>query len=360
MTRNVLEVSDVAYSYGSTQVLNEVDLKVEEGEIACLLGASGCGKTTLLRCIAGFESVANGMIVINGTMVSSKTRLVPPESRNVGIVFQDYALFPHLTVSENIAFGIRQKDPESISKKVSSLLASVNLESKKDAYPQELSGGQQQRVALIRALAPEPDLLLLDEPFSNLDNSLREKMKRELKALLKSFGVTAVLVTHNQDEAFDIADKIAVMQQGRILQWGSAYQLYHEPLHHFVAEFLGSGVFLPADLTTEGRLETELGVITDDPSLAQYSDTHLSILLRPDDIVADDKSTHKARVVAIAFRGMYQVYSLRLESGKEIQCFTSSHEQRHEVNSMMGIRLAVHHAVIFSGENAIVRHVNPT
>ena len=356
MTRTVLEIKDVRHSYGRQSVLNEVSLTVEEGQIACLLGASGCGKTTLLRTIAGFEKISAGMIAIAGKLVSSKDRFHPPETRKIGIVFQDYALFPHLTVFENVAFGIRRLPQVEIDDKVRSLLHSVSLEDIADRYPGEISGGQQQRVALIRALAPEPDLLLLDEPFSNLDHNLRERMKHELKVLLNNFGVTAVMVTHNQDEAFDIADRIGVMENGKIIQWDSAYTLYHEPANHFIAGFLGYSSFLPAELSAAGTLTTELGQVVVDDSRCGLVDRHLSLLIRPDDVIADQSAPCQAIVERIAFRGMYQVYFLKLPSGAEIQCFTSSHDLRFEIGEPMGLRLDVKHAVIFDGEKTLVKH----
>ncbi len=358
MSRVVLQIENLVHCYGQETILDHVSLKVEEGQIACLLGASGCGKTTLLRCIAGFETVVTGTITINGSLVSCKGHHLPPEERKIGLVFQDYALFPHLTVRENVGFGIRHLNRHIADKKINGLLESVDMQKFGSRYPTELSGGQQQRVALARALAPEPDLLLLDEPFSNLDSNLREKMKYELKALLSHFGVTAILVTHNQDEAFDIADKIAVMERGKLLQWGDSYTLYHQPANKSVAQFLGVGMFLPAKITPEGSLETEIGTISSNVGLKDLLGQDISVLLRPDDVVHDDSSNTLARLERIAFRGMYQIYYLSLPSGSLIYCFTSSHHLEHKIGDSIGIRLDLKHIVIFNGRQAILKNIS--
>ncbi|MFW7381573.1 MAG: ABC transporter ATP-binding protein [Oligoflexus sp.] len=358
MSRVVLEVRNVSHQYQKTTVLDGISLKLQEGKIGCLLGASGCGKTTLLRCIAGFEAIQKGTILLNGRVVSSEDQYTPPEKRRIGVVFQDYALFPHLTVAENIGFGIRHLPANQRRDRVESLLRSVDLSACGDRYPAELSGGQQQRVALARALAPEPELLLLDEPFSNLDPGLRDRMKHELKALLNFFGVTAILVTHNQDEAFDIADEIGVLAKGRILQWGTSYDLYHRPLTKTVAEFLGMGSFLPAQVSEDGCLLSELGELVCKEDLKPLRGQKLLVLLRPDDIVHDDRMEPIAVLERVAFRGMYQIYYLTLPSGITIHCFTSSHHHRHEIGSKVGIRLDMKHAVILrSDDRALVENV---
>lgn len=354
MARVVLKIEDVEHQYGDKSTLRGVSLELKDGMIACLLGPSGCGKTTLLRCIAGFELLSGGRISLGERCVSSREDFVPPEKRRVGVVFQDYALFPHLTVAENIAFGIRKLPESQRRSKVQSLLHSVALEAYRDRYPGELSGGQQQRVALARALAPEPELLLLDEPFSNLDPALRDRMKHELKVLLQYFGVTALIVTHNQDEAFDMADEIGVMSQGQIIQWGSAYDLYHRPKTRTVAEFLGMGAFLPAEVNDEGCLISELGELVCTDDIKSLHDKKVTVLLRPDDIVHDDSASFRAVVRRIAFRGMYRIYHLGLKSGSEIHCFTSSHHEVHAVGSEIGIRLDLKHAVILLDDVSVV------
>jgi iron(III) transport system ATP-binding protein len=344
----VLHIRDLHHAYKDQKVLQGIDMTLKRGQIACLLGPSGCGKTTLLRCIAGFEVPESGAIAIAGEAVyEGRARLAtPPNKRKVGVVFQDYALFPHLSVEDNIAFGIRHLPLKARREKVKGLLNSVDMIAYAKKMPAELSGGQQQRVAIARALAPEPELLLLDEPFSNLDPGLKERMKHELLALLRFFGVTALMVTHNQDEAFDIADEIGVMADGKMLQWGSAYDLYHKPRTKIVAEFLGTGSFLPARVTDQGCLISELGELVCEDDLKYLAGQSVSVLLRPDDIIHDDNAEPIATLEKIAFRGMYQVYHLKLASGQQLHCFTSSHHHAHDIGTKLGIRLDVKHAVI--------------
>src|SRR5262245_55059515 len=237
-----LQLEGVTLAYGRKVVVSGLELTLPRGAIGCLLGPSGCGKTTVLRAIAGFEPVAAGTVQLDGQVLSRHDRHLPPEQRRVGMVFQDQALFPHLTVTDNVGFGLRNSDTRA---RVAQMLDTVGLAHVAKRYPHELSGGQQQRVALARALAPAPRLLLLDEPFSNLDIELREHLGAEVRALLKAGGITALLVTHDQHEAFAIADEIGVMRDGRIQQWDNAYNLYHQPANRFVADFVGQGVFLP-------------------------------------------------------------------------------------------------------------------
>lgn len=235
-----LENISLAYNTpdGPKTVVKNLDLTVDKGHIGCLLGASGCGKTTVLRAIAGFEPLRAGTIHLNGELLSSAEATVVPEKRNVGMMFQDYALFPHLSIEKNIAFGLRKQDKIKRLARTEEMLELVGLEDLGKRYPHELSGGQQQRVALARALAPEPSLLLLDEPFSNLDVDTRERLAFEVREILQKTGLTAILVTHNQAEAFAIADRIGVMNHGGIVQWDTAYGLHHNPVNEFVADFI--------------------------------------------------------------------------------------------------------------------------
>ncbi len=223
---------------GRRTVVDDLSLSLGTGDIGCLLGASGCGKTTVLRAIAGFEPVRQGSITLDDTLLSSATEHLAPERRRVGMMFQDYALFPHLTVSGNVGFGLRRQATTARTQRVAEMLELVGLAASADNYPHELSGGQQQRVALARALAPAPDLLLLDEPFSNLDIDTRERLAFEVRDILKQTGHTALLVTHNQAEAFAIADRIGVMQAGRLAQWDTPYNVHHHPTTPLVAEFI--------------------------------------------------------------------------------------------------------------------------
>jgi len=239
---NLLELDALTLAYDTPQgrrtVVDGLSLALPRGDIGCLLGASGCGKTTVLRAIAGFEPVRAGRIVLDGASVASPSVDVPPERRRIGMMFQDYALFPHLSAADNVAFGLRRRPAAERRARVAEMLALVGLADAAGAYPHELSGGQQQRVALARALAPSPELLLLDEPFSNLDVDTRERLAFELRDILKRTGHTAILVTHNQAEAFAIADRIGVMQHGRLAQWDTPYALHHAPASAFVADFV--------------------------------------------------------------------------------------------------------------------------
>lgn len=239
---NYLDLQRVSLAYNTPEglkpVVNHLDLQLAQGHIGCLLGASGCGKTTVLRAIAGFEPLRDGTIHLNQRLLSSASETVVPENRNVGMMFQDYALFPHLSVEKNIAFGLRKRDKHHRRARTEEMLELVDLEDLAKRYPHELSGGQQQRVALARALAPEPSLLLLDEPFSNLDVDTRERLAFEVREILQKTGLTAILVTHNQAEAFAIADRIGVMQDGRIVQWDTAYGLHNNPVNEFVSDFV--------------------------------------------------------------------------------------------------------------------------
>ena len=227
------------------EVVQGLTMQLRHGRIGCLLGPSGCGKSTVLRAICGFEPIQAGEITLDKQVVSSPETTLAPEKRRVGVVFQDYALFPHLTNAQNVAFGLRDLPKKEALQKAEEWLERVGLKNVGSRYPHELSGGQQQRVALARAMAPEPELLLFDEPFSNLDVDLRERLAGEIRDILKANGTTALLVTHDQFEAFAIADDIGVMVDGRLVQWDSAYNLYHRPASRFVANFVGYGVFVP-------------------------------------------------------------------------------------------------------------------
>ena len=350
----LLELKNIQHAYGKQVVVNDLSLTLKKGEIGCLLGPSGCGKTTVLRCIAGFEPISAGEILLNGVVVSNANSGLPPEQRHIGMVFQDYALFPHLTVAVNIGFGLHRMPKTERASRVAELLQTVGLADASSRYPHELSGGQQQRVALARALAPRPDLLLLDEPFSNLDVSLRERLSLEIRDILKNQNATAILVTHDQDEAFAIADVIGVMHRGEIQQWDTAYNLYHKPANRFVANFIGQGVFLPGRVLDSRHVEIELGVLTGDIPHQCTADCHLcceghpvDVLIRPDDIVHDDASPVQAAVLHKAFRGADILYTLRLPGGGVALSLVPSHHN-HAIGEKIGIRLEADHVVAFS------------
>src|SRR5262245_17507056 len=342
----LLEVRNLRHAYGEHEVVAGLTFSLARGAIGCLLGPSGGGKTTVLRCIAGFEAVQDGEIRLAARVVSGSGVMVPPESRRIGMVFQDYALFPHLSVAANIAFGLHALPHAERAARVRALAELVGLAAALDKYPHEISGGQQQRVALARALAPRPELLLLDEPFSNLDIDLRERLSLEVRAIIKASGATAVLVTHDQQEAFAMADEIGILHDGRLQQWDSPYNLYHRPANRFVADFVGQGVFLPARALSAGKLEIELGILQGEAQ----GNGDLEVLLRPDDVVHDDGAPTRAEVLHKAFRGAEILYTLRLESGRKVLALVPSHHN-HALGEKIGIRLDVDHVVAFRPES---------
>ncbi|WP_313069799.1 ABC transporter ATP-binding protein [Melaminivora sp.] len=342
----------VRYANRADPAVQGVTLGLAAGEIGVLIGPSGCGKTTLLRAVAGLEPVAGGSIRLAQELVGAPGRCMPPEERRIGMVFQDYALFPHLSVARNVAFGIHDLPRAEQQARVREVLALVGLEGSAAQYPHELSGGQQQRVALARALAPRPRLMLLDEPFSNLDVDLRERLAHEVRGILKAAGATALFVTHDQMEAFAIGDRIGVMHGGHLHQWDDAYALYHRPATRFVASFIGHGVFAPAELASQGGhivARTPLGELTDIdgcPLPSVYEGGLCDVLLRPDDVVHDDSSPVQARVLRKSFRGAEFLYTLELAGGLTVMAHVPSHHD-HAVGEWIGIRPQVDHVVTF-------------
>lgn len=346
MNTPLLQLKHIRQNYGEHHVINDLSLSLHKGEIGCLLGSSGCGKTTVLRCIAGFESVRDGEILLNGRCISNATSSMPPEKREIGMVFQDYALFPHLDVATNVGFGLHRLSKIERQQRINEWLQVVRLEDVARKYPHELSGGQQQRVALARALAPQPALLLLDEPFSNLDVTLREQLSLEVREILKSQHITAILVTHDQAEAFAIADNIGVMFAGEIQQWDTAYNLYHQPINRLVADFIGQGMFLPGKVTDSRQVEIELGILSGKiPPDCKIGDC-VDVLMRPDDIVHDDASLLKATVLRKAFRGAAILYTLQLDSGRKVLSLVPSHHN-HGLGEKIGIKVIADHIAAF-------------
>lgn len=349
----LLALEHINHAYGNQPVVRDLSLSLASGEIGCLLGASGCGKTTVLRLIAGFENPLQGTIHLNKTRVAGPGHYVAPEQRQIGMVFQDYALFPHLTVAANIGFGLRALSAEKQKTRIDEMLDLVGLAGRGKKYPHELSGGQQQRIALARALAPRPYLLLLDEPFSNLDVELRERLSLEVRSILKAAGTAAILVTHDQHEAFAVADTIGIMNAGRIEQWDTPYNLYHQPTTRYVADFVGQGAFLKGQVIDRETVGIELGTLNSKLPLECTQSCvscgkgcGLDILLRPDDIVHDDAASTQATVVAKSFRGAEFLYTLRLTSGAEVLSMVPSHHN-HAIGEKIGIRLDVDHVVAF-------------
>ncbi|MGD9016659.1 MAG: ABC transporter ATP-binding protein [Desulfobacterales bacterium] len=362
MRTTVLKVENVRKTYGKSVVLNGLSFGLEEGAIGCLLGPSGCGKTTALRAVAGFEPIQGGRIRIGSDIVSSPGTHVPPERRRIGMVFQDYALFPHLTVRQNVAFGLRNKN--ATRPRVDELLEMVGLEGIADQFPHELSGGQQQRTALARALAPNPRLLLMDEPFSNLDVTLRERLSIDVRDVLRRRGTTAVLVTHNQHEAFAMADHIGIMDAGGILQWDTAYQLYHRPQSPAVASFVGEGVLIDGQVVSDGRVRTGLGLLEGRFTYPCSNGCPAKVLIRPEDVAHDDDSPHQAEILQKHFRGPSILYMLKLSSGERVLSIVPSHHD-HRIGDSIGIRTRVEEIVLFEANaletsaSRLLRHREP-
>ncbi|SQH78112.1 Fe(3+) ions import ATP-binding protein FbpC [Shewanella benthica] len=288
---STLSIRGVHSDYQGQQVLKGLDLTLEKGEIAALLGPSGCGKTTLLRAIAGLQAVSQGEISINGKTLTGPHVFTPSEQRGVGMIFQDYALFPHLNLADNILFGVKDLDKAARLARLDEMLELVKLEGLAKRYPHELSGGQQQRVSIARALAYEPELLLLDEPFSNIDAKVRGEMMLEIRNILKQRNVSAVFVTHSKDEAFVFADKLALFKDGYIVQYGTAEELYTAPKDRYVADFLGSGNYIPASVKDDFVVDTPIGLLTSTTRLSHPISYRGEILIRPQqlEISADEQ-----------------------------------------------------------------------
>jgi iron(III) transport system ATP-binding protein len=337
MTNNTVICTDLNKAFAGVPVVRDLSLRVEQGHILALLGPSGCGKTTTLRLIAGFEQLDSGRIEIAGQLVAdpgeSRGFHLPPEKRRVGMVFQDYAIFPHLDVAANVAFGLGRG--RSAEARTQTMLELVGLAGLGPQMPYELSGGQQQRVALARALAPEPAVLLLDEPFSNLDTSLRVQVRREVRHLLKQTGATAVFVTHDQEEALFIGDDVAVMNEGRLEQLGTPYDIFHRPQTRFVAEFMGQTDFVPGRVTA-GGVETPLGLIAGRVQ-GLDSSAAVQVALRPDDVAltaANDEAN--GRIVERRFVGIANIYLVALSDGSLVHSW-----QPHTVEFAPGAAVRV-------------------
>ncbi len=342
----LLHVNQVNKSFGTNRVANNISLSLHKGEIGCLLGPSGCGKTTLLRVIAGFEDIQSGSVHIDDTLVTDSNTTIPPENRSIGMVFQEYALFPHMTIRENICFGIRKFAIHEKNSRLNELLSLVGLEGTGNKYPHEISGGQQQRVALARALAPKPDILLLDEPFSNLDAVLRDRLTVEVRDILKELNTTALLVTHNQHEAFSVADKIGVIFNGEIQQWEKAHAVYHRPATLEVAKFVGDGTLVSGKVIGPKKVQSSFGILEGELSLPCDSGCEVDLLLRPEDILHIDESELRAVIMHKSFRGPNILYQLQLPSGERCQSLVSSHHD-HAVGESIGIVPEIDNLIVF-------------
>ncbi|MCL4244086.1 MAG: ABC transporter ATP-binding protein [Candidatus Dadabacteria bacterium] len=314
-----LVLSGVSKSFGAVTAAERLDLSLEKGAILSLLGPSGCGKTTVLRLIAGFETPDEGTIEIDGLTVFGPGINLPPEKRRAGMVFQDYALFPHLDVYKNTAFGLSGNEGRKKTR-AAEVLSLVGLSGLERRMPHQLSGGQQQRLALARAIAPGPGVMLLDEPFSNLDAMLRVQIRGEIRDILKRSGASAVFVTHDRDEAFFMGDRVSVMSGGSLEQTGTPYELFHRPETKFVAEFLGTADFIPCSLR-DGIAETEIGPLPC-PDYGETGAEGLHILVRPDDVtVTESYPEGNGEVSSLTFRGTNYVYSVKLDSGAVVHAY---------------------------------------
>ena len=343
---NQLVLDKVSVAYSNETIIHNVSLTLGQGQIGCLLGPSGCGKSTILRAIAGFESVLNGSIHMHDKLLSDTRFTLAPESRQIGMVFQDLALFPHMSIADNIAFGLRGWSELDKTNRIKSLLALIGLSDYAARYPHSLSGGQQQRVALARAMAPRPKLLLLDEPFSGLDASMREVLVPEVRQILLQEQISALLVTHDQMEAFAMADKVAVINAGKLLQVDTPYQLYHRPSTRFVADFVGEGDFLSGIVVSRNEVKTALGILQGTIPEHFATDQAVDVFIRPDDLLHDDDSEITAEIISKQFRGSHFLYRVVLPSKQALFCFASSHHN-HALGEHIGVKLDLDHLVMF-------------
>ena len=332
---------------GSGQsAVNDISFELQNGEVLALVGPSGCGKTTTLRLIAGLERPDSGSVLLNNRLVSSDSVFIPPEQRGIGMVFQDHALFPHLTVYDNIAFGLRGKRQSEIRTTVGEMLHMVGLLSFSKRYPHELSGGERQRVALARALAPRPVLVLMDEPFSSLDADLRTEVREHVRTILKTMQATVVFVTHDQEEALYMGDRLAVLQNGHLEQIGVPQEIFHESSTRFVAEFMGDSDFLKGTVV-QGGIQTEIGLINQQVDLP--ISTLVEISIRADDIEFQIDGSGNSLIIERFFRGAFNLYRLRLDSGQILHAFTD-HTRILPVGRRVKAFISTEHTLIVFSE----------
>jgi iron(III) transport system ATP-binding protein len=341
---STLSISNVTSDYQGQVILQQLNLTLQQGEIVALLGPSGCGKTTLLKAIAGLQGISQGCIKINGQVLSGEGVFIASEQRGVGMIFQDYALFPHLTVGDNILFGVKGLAQHERKTRLIEMLELVKLFGLSERYPHELSGGQQQRVSIARALAYQPEIMLLDEPFSNIDAQVRHEMMLEIRAILKQRNVSAVFVTHSKDEAFVFADKLALFEQGHIVQHGAAETLYANPNSRYVADFLGTTNYLPVTVLSDYQVKSPLGVLTSSTALSHAVDVQGQLLLRPQQMMLQADPQGLAEVVDRRFLGTVCHYQVKLN---DIYLEVSSPIMSFAAGQRVNLTVAEHPLVVF-------------
>jgi iron(III) transport system ATP-binding protein len=338
------------FNHSKFSAVNDISFGMQAGEILALVGPSGCGKTTTLRLIAGLERPDSGQIILNQRILASQTLFIPPESRGIGMVFQDHALFPHLTVYENIAFGLRRRKPAEVEDTVYELLRLVGMEPLARRYPYELSGGERQRVAMVRALAPQPALLLMDEPFSSLDADLRGEVREQVRQILKSIRATVIFVTHDQEEALYMGDRLAVLQHGRLEQIGTPEAIFHSSATRFVAEFMGDSDFLRGKAIAQG-IQTEAGLLPQPVTV--LGPAPVEIALRADDVDFDLVDTGNGVISERFFRGAFNVYRLQLDSGQVLHAF-KDHTVILPVGARVRVYISAGHPLVVFQEGRVV------
>ena len=340
-----LSVNQISFSIDGNRILDNLNFEVAEKDIVSIIGPSASGKSSLLRLIAGFDTIDSGKIAINNIVVDSNQKFIKPQNRNIGIIFQDLALFPHLNCEDNIAFGISKWSKNKKDVRLARLIDLLNITEISKKYPHEISGGQQQRVAIARALAPKPEVLLLDEPFSALDEELKEQLMLDVKDLLKEENITSIVITHNIKEAFQLSDKIAYLSEKKILQYDTPYDMYHKPATKEIANFCGIGSFLKGTIIDANHISTSLGVLFG-KTTPYVKGEIVHIMIRPDDIIHDDNSASSAKVIEKNFHGADFLYKLELKDGQNIFCYTPSHHN-HSINEIIGIKTQIDHLMLF-------------
>ncbi|MEC8996728.1 MAG: ABC transporter ATP-binding protein [Pseudomonadota bacterium] len=341
-----LQINGITLKLDNEEVIKNLSLSVSQNEITAILGASASGKSSLLRVIAGFEKIDAGEVILNQKVVNNEQKTVPPELRNVGIIFQDLALFPYLNVKENICFGMSNMTNKEKDERCDELKNLLNISEILEKFPHQISGGQQQRVAIARALAPKPQLLLLDEPFSALDEELKEQLVQDVKKILKTEKITTILITHNIKEAFGISDKIAFLSDKKIVQYDTPYNIYHKPLSREIANFCGISSYVKGKVLDKNHVSTTLGNISGQSTEPYALGKNIEVLIRPDDIIHDDDATLTAKVVEKIFHGSDFLYKLELNDGQTIFCYKPS-DHNHSLNEVIGITVEIDHLILF-------------